>query len=160
MVSWVPRLPVNNFFSNVSKMEEFESFNKSHSNGKIYKSTLKIQSWVCAEPLRMFLVASEHPSCPTLWDLIDSSPPGSSIPGILQARILEWVAIFFSNAWKWKVPGASTRKGVRQKSKSEVAQSSPTLREPMDCSLPDSSIHGIFQARVLEWVATAFSEWA
>ena len=52
------------------------------------------------------------------------------------------------------------RKGVRQKSKSEVAQSSPTLREPMDCSLPDSSIHGIFQARVLEWVATAFSEWA
>ena len=39
----------------------------------------------------------------------------------------------------------------------EVAQSSPTLRDPMDCSLPGSSIHGIFQARVLEWVATAFS---
>ena len=42
-------------------------------------------------------------SCPTLWDPIDSSPPGSSIPGILQARTLEWVAISFSNAWKWKV---------------------------------------------------------
>ena len=42
-------------------------------------------------------------SCPTLCDLIDSSPPGSSIPGILQARTLEWVAISFSNAWKWKV---------------------------------------------------------
>ena len=41
--------------------------------------------------------------CPTLWDPIDSSPPGSSIPGILQARTLEWVAISFSNAWKWKV---------------------------------------------------------
>ena len=41
-------------------------------------------------------------SCPTLCDPIDSSPPGSPIPGILQARILEWVAIFFSNAWKWK----------------------------------------------------------
>ena len=41
-------------------------------------------------------------SCLTLWDPIDSSPPGSPIPGILQARTLEWVAISFSNAWKWK----------------------------------------------------------
>ena len=42
-------------------------------------------------------------SCPTLCDPIDSSPPGSPVPGILQARILEWVAISFSSAWKWKV---------------------------------------------------------
>ena len=42
-------------------------------------------------------------SCPTLCDPIDDSPPGSPVPGILQARTLEWVAIFFSNAWKWKV---------------------------------------------------------
>ena len=42
-------------------------------------------------------------SCPTLCDPIDGSPPSSPIPGILQARTLEWVAIFFSNAWKWKV---------------------------------------------------------
>ena len=42
-------------------------------------------------------------SCPTLCDPIDGSPPGSAIPGILQARTLEWVAISFSNAWKWKV---------------------------------------------------------
>ena len=42
-------------------------------------------------------------SCPTLCDPIDSSLPGSSVPGILQARTLEWVAISFSNAWKWKV---------------------------------------------------------
>ena len=41
--------------------------------------------------------------CPTLCDPIDSSPPGSPVPGILQARTLEWVAISFSNAWKWKV---------------------------------------------------------
>ena len=41
--------------------------------------------------------------CPTLYDPTDGSPPGSSIPGILQARTLEWVAISFSNAWKWKV---------------------------------------------------------
>ena len=40
--------------------------------------------------------------CPTLCDPIDDSPPGSTVPGILQARILEWVAISFSNAWKWK----------------------------------------------------------
>ena len=42
-------------------------------------------------------------SCPTLCDPIDGSPPGFPIPGILQARTLEWVAISFSNAWKWKV---------------------------------------------------------
>ena len=42
-------------------------------------------------------------SCLTLCDPIDSSPPGSPIPGILQARTLEWVAVSFSNAWKWKV---------------------------------------------------------
>ena len=41
--------------------------------------------------------------CPTLCDPIDGSPPGSPVPGILRARILEWVAISFSNAWKWKV---------------------------------------------------------
>ena len=42
-------------------------------------------------------------SCPTLCDPIDGSPPGSPDPGILQTRTLEWVAISFSNAWKWKV---------------------------------------------------------
>ena len=46
-------------------------------------------------------------SCPTLCDPIDGSPPGSPIPGILQARTLEWVAISFSNAWKSKVKGKS-----------------------------------------------------
>ena len=42
-------------------------------------------------------------SCPTLCDPTDGSPPGSPVPGILQARALEWVAMSFSNAWKWKV---------------------------------------------------------
>ena len=42
-------------------------------------------------------------SCPTLCDPVDGSPPGSPVPGVLQARTLEWVAISFSNAWKWKV---------------------------------------------------------
>ena len=45
--------------------------------------------------------------CPTLCDPIDGSPPGSPIPGILQARTPEWFAISFSNAWKWKVKGKS-----------------------------------------------------
>ena len=51
----------------------------------------------------MLCYAKSLQSCPTLCDPIDGSPPGSAIPGILQARILEWVAISFSNAWKRKV---------------------------------------------------------
>ena len=49
------------------------------------------------------VVAKSLQSCPTLCDPIDCSPPGSPVPGILQARTLEWVAIFFSNVWKWEV---------------------------------------------------------
>ena len=46
--------------------------------------------------------AKSRQSCPTLCNPVDGSPPGSPVPGILQARILEWVAISFSNPWKWK----------------------------------------------------------
>jgi len=53
--------------------------------------------------LHVAATAKSLQSCPTLYDPIDGSPPGSPIPGILQARTLEWVAISFSNAWKWKV---------------------------------------------------------
>ena len=51
--------------------------------------------------------ANSLQSCPTLCDPTDGSPPGSPVPGILQARTLEWVAISFSNASKWKVKGKS-----------------------------------------------------
>ena len=51
----------------------------------------------------MLCYAKSPQSCPTLCDPIDGSPPGSLVPGILQARTLEWVAISFFNAWKWKV---------------------------------------------------------
>ena len=51
----------------------------------------------------MLCYAKSLQSCPTPCDPIDGSPPGSPVPGILQARTLEWVAISFSNAWKWKV---------------------------------------------------------
>ena len=65
----------------------------------------------------------------------------------------------------WDSPGKNIGVGchfllqyMKVKSESEVAQLCPTLRDPMDCSLPGSSVHGIFQARVLEWVAIAFSK--
>ena len=51
----------------------------------------------------IYAAAKLHQLCPTLCDPIDGSPPGSPTPGILQATTLEWVAISFSNAWKWKV---------------------------------------------------------
>ena len=66
----------------------------------------------------------------------------------------------------WDSPGKNTGVGchfllqcMKVKSESEVAQSSPTTSDPMDCSLPGSPIHGIFQARILEWGAIAFSDW-
>ena len=64
----------------------------------------------------------------------------------------------------WDSPGKNTGVGchfllqcMKEKNESEVAQSCPTLCDPMDCSPPGSSVHGIFQARILEWVAIAFS---
>ena len=72
---------------------------------------------------------------------IDSSPPDSSVPGILQARILGWVAISFFNACMHARP----------------FQSCPTLCDSMDSSPPGSPVHGILQARILEWVAISLS---
>ena len=80
-------------------------------------------------------------SCPTLCDPKDGSPPASFVPGILQARTLEWVAISFSNAC------------MHPKS----LQSCPTLCDPMGSSPPGSSVHSILQARILDWVAISFS---
>ena len=88
--------------------------------------------------------AKSRQSCLTLCDPIEGSPPGFPIPGFLQIRTLEWVAISFSNAWKWKVK-------VRSLSRVQIS-------DPMDCSLPGSSIHVSFQARVLEWVTSVFSK--
>ena len=56
-------------------------------------------------PYSYAATAKSLQSCPTLCDPIDGSPSGSPVPGILQARTLEWVATSFSNAWKWKVKG-------------------------------------------------------
>ena len=87
--------------------------------------------------------AKSHQLCPTLCDPIDSSPPGSH---------------------PWDSPGKNAGvdchfllQCMKVKSEREVAQSCPTLRDPMDCNLPGCSVRGISQARVLEWVANAFS---
>ena len=81
-------------------------------------------------------------SYPTLCDPVDDSLPGSCL---------------------WDSPGKNTGVGchfllqcMKVKSESDVAQLCLTLSNPMDCSLPGSSVHGIFQARVLEWVAISF----
>ena len=81
-----------------------------HSNVKIFPNGSETLSKMSFFGLGFFVVAviiaaaaKSLQSWPTLCNPIDSSPPGSPIPGILQARILEWVAISFSNAWKWKV---------------------------------------------------------
>ena len=76
-------------------------------------------------------------SCPTLRDPIDGSPPGSPIPGILQARTLGCHFLL---------------QRMKVKSESEVTQSCLTPSNPMDCSPPGSFVLGVFQARVLEWV--------
>ena len=78
-------------------------------------------------------------------------------------RPLRWQPTWLPRPWD--SPGKNTGVGchfllqcMKVKSESEVAQLCPTLSDPMDCSLPGSSVHRIFQARVLEWGATAFSE--
>ena len=101
-----------------------------------FKPTFSLSSLTFIK--RLFAAAAKSLQlCLTLCDPIDGSPPGSPVPGILQARTPEWVAMSFSNAWKWK---------VKVKMKSCL-----TLSDRMDCSLPGSSAHGIFQAKVLEW---------
>ena len=83
-------------------------------------------------------------SCLTLCDSMDCSLPGSSVHGIFQARVLEWVAIAFSGM-------------ARNAAAAKLLQSCPTLRDPIDGLLPGSSVPGILQARTLEWVAISFS---
>ena len=84
-------------------------------------------------------------SCPTLHYPLDCSLPGSSVHGILQARVLEWGAIAFSDIYTAAATAA------------KLLQLCPTLCDPTDGSPPGSLVPGILQARTLEWVAIAFS---
>ena len=83
--------------------------------------------------------------CLTLRDPMDCSLPGSSIHGILQARVLEWGATAFTLS---KAAAAAAAKSL---------QSCLTLCDPIDGSPPGSPVPGILQARTLEWVAISFS---
>ena len=94
----------------------------------------------CYFTLNEILAAKSLQSCPTLCDPIDGSPPGSPVLGF--SRQEHWSGLPFPSPMH----------------ESEVVQSCPTLRDPMDCGPTGSSAHGIFQARVLEWGAIAFSE--
>ena len=89
-------------------------------------------------------------SCPTLCDHMDCSPPGSSIHGISQARIVDWVAISFSNI----APAAAAAAAAAA---AKSLQSCLTLCDPIDGSPPGSPVRGILQARILGWVAISFS---
>ena len=101
-----------------------------------------LSDWTChlkTDYGKAAAAAKSLQSCPTLCDPIDGSPP-------------------------WGSPGKNTGVGchfllqrMKVKSEGEVSQWFSTLSDPMNCSLPGSSAHGIFQARVLEWVAIAFS---
>ena len=90
----------NHFYANVRGIKNnsycFKAINTIHLQNSFH-ITIKAAA----------ATAKSLQSCPTLCDPIDSSPPDSPVPGILQARTLEWVAISFSNLWKWKVKGKS-----------------------------------------------------
>ena len=118
-------------------------------------------------------------SCLTLSYCIDCNPPGSSVHGILQARILEWVAMPSSKGSIFPTQGSNlgllhctqilyhlSQQGsplvfphitclfrVVLVSEVKVTQSCPTLCDPVNCSPPGCSVQGILQARILEWVA-------
>ena len=89
------------FYSAIKKERIWVSSNEVDDTGAYYTEWSKPKR---KTPMQYAAAAAAKllQSCPTLWDPVDGSPPGSPVPGILQARTLEWVAISFSNAWKWK----------------------------------------------------------
>ena len=149
---------------------------------------LTVASWSAYRFLKNVSVAAAAKSLqsfPTLCNPIDGSPPGPTIPGILQARTLEWVAISSSNACKWKVKVNSPSRiqllatpwtagyqappsmgFSRQEDWSGLPLPSPNVSvshpvmsdscNPMDCSPPGFSVHGIPQERILERIAIPF----
>ena len=112
-------------------------------------------------------------SCLTLCNPMDCSPPGSTVYGISQARILKWVAISFSRGSSQPRDGTHVSCIVRwvfffttgplgkhcefTAAAAKSLQSCLTLCNPMECNLSDSSVHGISQGRILEWVAISFA---
>ena len=118
--------------------------------------------------------AKLHQSCPTLCDPIDGSPPGSAVPGVLHARTLEWVAISFSNASKWKVkvksllhvqlfstPGTAAHQAPPSMgfSRQEYWSGLP-LPSPIQLSYdPAIALLGIFQKEMKTYIHTKTCTW-
>ena len=96
-------------------------------------------------------------SCPTLCDPIDDSPPGTPVPGILQARTLGWVAISFSNAWKWKVKVKSlsrvqlvaTRWTAAYQAPPSMGFSRQEYWSGCHCLLPSSATDALFTTKFI-----------
>ena len=115
----------------------------SHFHDQYFRKRKKYGN-ACTKLKQAAAAAKSLQSCPTLCDPIDGSQPG--FPSLDFSRQEHWSGLPFpspmheSEKWKW--------------GRSVVSDSS----DPMDCSLPGSSVHGIFQAKVLEWGAIAFSE--
>ena len=114
---------------------EGEEESKTHDMRQVFPS--------CCQGLCSIKWKWSHSVMSDSSDPMDCSLPGSSIHGIFQARVLEWVAIAFSN-----IPSAAAKS----------LQSCPTLCDPRDDSPPGSPVPGILQARTLEWVAISFSK--
>ena len=136
----------------------------------LFAMTVKSLLCVCAKSLQ---------SCPILWDAMDCSLSDSHVRGILQTRILEWVAMpastesswprdqsqvsyvscigkwFFTISATWEAP--TNKDWLPLVVLCSVAELCLTLCKPMNCSPPDFSVRGIFQARILEWVAISSS---
>ena len=149
--------------------------------------SLSLSKRLCLHQRKVHVYVLSHFSCLTLCSLMDYGMPSSSDHGILPSRILEWVAMHSSRGSSWPrielcllpllhwqsgfttSPTWEAHQRKKKKKKKKVqwlkrkvcasvhAQSCLTFHNPMDCSLPDSSVHEILQARTLEWVAISFS---
>ena len=109
--------------------------------------------------LILFTAAKSLQSCPTLRDPIDGSPPGSHLPGILQGRTLEWVAISFSNACKWKVKVKSlSRVWLFTTPWTAAHQAPPSLgfsRQEYWSRVPSPSLNFVYR-KILTWILYFF----
>ena len=159
--------PPNSYFFSFVSMLLITCLHKRHRAAVPHLSASSLKVSVCVCECAHVLCSVRHHSL--FYDPTDYSLPGSTVHGIFQARILEQVAISYSRrSWprgqthiscvSWTGRGilyhcATWEPTERLKAKVLVTQSCPSLCDPMDCYSPSgNSVHGILQARILEWV--------